>query len=367
MSSKQAATLSRMLDEMLSLPEERRAAWVDGLADELADLKPRLHALLARSAQLGEDALMATLPKLTEFADSSVAHFRTGHEVGARVGPYCLVRQLGIGAMGVVWLAQRSDGIPPAHVALKFAHVAARRSDLQARLSREHQLLLALDHPNIARLFAADVTSEGQPYLVLEYVAGLPLHEYVAAYRPGIVSRLRLFLQLTRAVAHAHGCQIVHRDLKPANVMVTEHHTVRLLDFGIGKLLAHGLPAELQLSRATGQPLTPAYASPEQLLGAPVGLPSDVYSLGVVLYELLTGQRPHALERGANLSLRTSILEHTPVAPSTLYPHESLGALSASQRAELDAIIGRALQKVPSARFASAHELASAIEHVLRI
>lgn len=361
MGSKQAASLSRMLDTLLSLPSEQRTAWVDALAHPFAELKPRLHALLVRSRQLGESQLMDTLPKLVESEPSSVTHFRASHEAGATVGAYRLIRELGAGAMGAVWLAERTDGFSPRQVALKFAHVAPRRSDLQARLAREHQLLLALDHPHIARLFDAGVTAQGQPYLVLEYVPGLALDAHVAAERPSLARRLELFLQLARAVAHAHQCQIVHRDLKPANVLVTERRGVRLLDFGIAKLLAHGVPPELQLSRLTGQPLTPAYASPEQVLGAAVGLPSDVYSLGVMLYELLTGQRPHALARGANLALRTAILEHTPVAPR--YASETLDA---RQRAELDRIVARALHRQPALRFPSARELTAALEGMLR-
>lgn len=353
MGSKQAAALSRMLDTVLSLPEQQRAAWIDQLGEEFEHFKPRLRSLLARASAMS--GMMATLPKLAEQAPSGVTQFRSQQLPGTAVGPYRLLRQLGIGAMGVVWLAERTDGLAPAQVALKFAHVAPARSDLQARLAREHQLLLALDHPNIARLYDADVTREGQPYLVLEFVAGLPLHEYVAAERPTLRQRLELFVQLARAVAHAHRCQIVHRDLKPANVLVTEDRAVRLLDFGIGKLLGHGVPAEFQLSRMTGQPLTPAYASPEQLLGAEVGLPSDVYSLGVMLYELLTGQRPHLPTPGSNLALRTAILENTPVAPSALYQPDEWPA-------QLDEIVAKALHKQPEARFASAAELAAALE-----
>lgn len=362
MGSKQAATLSRLLDTVLSLPELQRAAWIAELGSEFDDLKPRLRSLLARAEQASD--LMATLPKLSGHGEAGATHFRASHQAGETVGPYRLLRELGTGAMGVVWLAQRTDGLAPAQVALKFAHVAPARSDLQARLAREHQLLRALDHPNIARLFAADVTPSGQPYLVLEFVPGLPLHDYVAAERPSLARRLELFMQLTSAVAHAHQCQIVHRDLKPANVLVTVNHSVRLLDFGIGKLLAEGVPPQFQLSRSSGQPLTPAYASPEQVLGEPVGLPSDVYSLGVVLYELLTGRRPNAPARGSNLALRTAILEGTPVAPSALYLREATELWAPSRLAALDAIVGKALEKQPGARFPSAVQLATALEQL---
>ncbi|MDB4973500.1 MAG: serine/threonine protein kinase with repeat [Myxococcaceae bacterium] len=348
-------TVSKMLDVALSLPAERRAAWVDSLGLEFAPLKPRLHELLARSVELGSSELLQTLPKLSDGAASTLAHFeRSSHRAGDQIGPYCLRQRLGVGAMGVVWCAERMDGIAPRMVALKFAHVAPLRSDLQARLAREHDLMSALNHPNVARLYDAGRTAEGQPYLVLEYVAGCSLLQFCEARGSSIEARLQLFLQLAGAVAHAHECQIVHRDLKPANVLVTADGTVRLLDFGIAKLLSEGVPVELQLSRLTGQPLTPAYASPEQVLGLPAGLPSDVYSLGVMLYELLTGERPFAHQRSQNLALRRAIIESRPVPPSE---RSSALRLALPHYAQLDAIVMKALEKLPLHRHASAREL----------
>jgi serine/threonine protein kinase len=339
-------------------------AWVDGLGDEFAAIMPRLRALVVRScSELDTHALLATLPKLNEPSEPGFSRFGAStHVAGSVVGPYALVRCLGVGAMGVVWLAARQDGIAPHDVALKFAHVAPRRSDLQARLAREQQLLAALDHPNIARLYAAGETLLGQPYLVLEYVPGLALHEYCSSQQPNAERRMQLFLQIAQAVAHAHACQIVHRDLKPANVMVSTAGMVRLLDFGIGKLLGEGLPAELQLSLLTGQPFTPAYASPEQVLGAAAGFASDVYSLGVVLYELLTGVRPYRYRSGSNRALREAILELVPPPPSA---QSTALALEPRLRDELDGIVRKALQKQPSERYASARELASAVERLL--
>jgi hypothetical protein len=364
MGSKHSATLSRLLDAALALPTERRMAWVDGLGDEFAAVMPRLRALVVRSCEEPDsNALLATLPKLNESAEPGLHRFGAGaHVAGSVLGPYCLVRCLGVGAMGVVWLATRQDDIAPHEVALKFAHVAPRRSDLQARLAREQQLLAALDHPNIARLYSAGETPEGQPYLVLEYVPGLALHEYCSSARPNAEQRLRLFLQIAQAVAHAHACQIVHRDLKPANVMVGAAGLVRLLDFGIGKLLGEGLPAELQLSLLTGQPFTPAYASPEQVVGAAAGFASDVYSLGVVLYELLTDVRPYRYRSGSNRALREAILELVPAAPST---QPTALALAPQLQAELDRIVLTALHKQPAQRYPSACELASEIERLL--
>ncbi|HEY2733202.1 MAG TPA: serine/threonine-protein kinase, partial [Polyangiales bacterium] len=254
------------------------------------------------------------------------------------------------------------DDLAPREVALKFAHLAPARADLPARLAREEQLLAALDHPNIARLYDACVSRRGQPYLVLEYVEGLAIDEYSKLTHPTTAQRLQMLLQIARAVAHAHQCQIVHRDLKPANVMVTANRSVRLLDFGIGKLLVDDLPPELQLSRLTGQPLTPAYASPEQIVGAAVGLASDVYSLGVVIYELLTGSRPYVYRAGSNRALREAILDAVPRQPSAQLAG---GRLDPERAAELDAIVSTALQKEPARRYPSARELADAIDALL--
>jgi serine/threonine-protein kinase len=362
MVSKNSAIFSRLLDSVLALPAEQRMPWVEALGEEHDAIKPRLRALVERSRQPETGDLLGTLPKLDGDADQIARFDTTAHAAGACVGPYTLVQCLGLGAMGVVWLARRTDGMAPREVALKFAHLAPLRSDLRARLAREEQLLAALDHPNIARLYDAGVTEAGQPYLVLEYVAGMALDAYCKAHQPSILERLRLFLQIAQAVAHAHGCQIVHRDLKPANVLVTAAGTVRLLDFGIGKLLVDDLPPELQLSRLTGQPLTPAYASPEQVVGAPAGLASDVYSLGVVLYELLTGVRPYVYRSGSNRALRQAIVDEVPAAPSERLGERGLGPqLSAA----LDAIVQTALQKQPTRRYPSAREFADAIEALL--
>ena len=358
MGSKYTANLSRLLDTLLELPPERRGAWLDALGDEFAALKPRLRKLIARSGSAEAGGLLATLPKLETHPDVH-AFPEAAQDAGAIVGPYQLARRLGAGAMGTVWLAQRTDGAPPREVALKFAHLAPAQPTLPARFAREQQLLAALDHPNIARMYAAGVTGAGQPYLVLEYIPGLLLDEYCRSHPLTTLQRLELFLQIARAVAHAHNCQIVHRDLKPANVMVGRDGAVRLLDFGIGKLLNDDLPPEMQLSRLHGQPLTPAYASPEQLMAADVGLPSDVYSLGVLLFELLTGQRPYQYRRGSSRELRQAILEAVPLPPSRklLDP-----AINPAWRPKLDAIVLKALEKRPDKRYADAGELTTALE-----
>jgi serine/threonine-protein kinase len=245
-------------------------------------------------------------------------------------------------------------------VALKFAHMAERRADLLVRLARERHLLAALDHPNVARLYDAGVTPQGQPYLVLEYVEGEPLDEYCARREPGLPQRLGLFLQIADAVAHAHERQIVHRDLKPANVLVTAQGQARLLDFGIGQLLSDGLPQGLLLSMITGRPLTLAYASPEQVLGDQVGFASDVYSLGVMLYELLTGSRP--FEDESTRELREAVLFGKPQPPSALCEGPSP---ERRLRRALDEVALQALSKRRQQRQASARVLAEQVARAL--
>jgi serine/threonine-protein kinase len=356
-----APSLSRLLDEALALSPERRLAWVDALGSEHDALKPRLRALLARSIAPASLGLLETLPGVGAVHDTEPASAggAAGHAPGATVGRYRLVRRLGAGAMGVVWLASE-QGEPQRRVALKFAHVAERRGDLLVRLARERNLLAALDHPNIARLYDAGVTPQAQPYLVLEYIEGEPLDEYCALREPGLRERLALFLQIADAAAHAHDRQIVHRDLKPANVLVTAQGQARLLDFGIGQLLSDGLPQGLLLSMITGRPLTLAYASPEQVLGDQVSFASDVYSLGVILYELLTGSRPFM--DASTRELREAVLFGTPQPPSALCEGPAQERLL---RRALDPIALQALSKRRQQRQASARLLAEQVARAL--
>jgi serine/threonine-protein kinase len=358
--------LSRLLDEALSLPAEQRLAWVEALGSEHDALKPRLRALLARSLAAASRAQLETLPGVGggEPQSEPGPAGSAVHAPGSTVGRYRLERRLGAGAMGVVWLASTAGGSPEPMVALKFAHTTERRDDLLVRLAREQRLLAALDHPNIARLYDSGVTADGQPYLVLEYVRGEPLDGYCAAHKPSLAHRLALFMQIANAVAHAHERQIVHRDLKPANVLVTADGHARLLDFGIGQLLQDGLPQGFLLSMIAGRPLTLAYASPEQVLGDRVGFSSDIYSLGVILYELVAGVRPFADSSGSNKALREAVLFAKPDPPSALHPGE--GHERPLRRA-LDEIVLRALSKRSAQRQGSARLLAEQVAQVLAV
>ena len=351
--------LSRLLDEALDREPDERVAWIDSLGPEHEFLKPQLRDLLSRAGSIETGDFLATLPGI--LADSAAADERVGL-AGEVVGPYRLVRELGSGGMGSVWLAERADGLIHRHVALKLPHrVIARRAELAERMAREREILATLDHRNIARLFDAGITAEGQPYLALEFVEGLPIDEYCRgnAQRPplNLRARLALFRQVAEAVAYAHGKLVVHRDLKPANILVTANGGARLLDFGIAKLLDEGQTRETRLTQAAGRALTPDYASPEQILGEPLTVASDVYSLGVILYELLSGERPYKLKRDSRGALEDAIVQGEPRRPSEAAPLPLRRAL----RGDLDTITLKALKKRPQDRYATVNALADDI------
>jgi len=353
----QWATLRRLIDEALEREPAQRAGWLDTLDGPLADFKPRLRELLEHAA--GTSHLrMGTLPKVEtdDFAPSS-------HEtIPERIGPYRLLRELGSGGMASVWLAERTDMLHGRQVALKLPHGAWRRAGLAERMAREREILATLNHPHIASLYDAGVAEDGQPYLALEYVEGERIDAYCAHHDLGVPARLRLFLQAARAVAHAHANLVVHRDLKPNNILVNAQGEVRLLDFGIAKLLDQGLAAETELTQQSGRALTPDYASPEQIRGEAVGTTSDVYSLGVVLYELLAGLRPYKLERGSRAALEEAILRAEPQRPSAAVTDKRL---QRALRGDLDTIVLKALKKAMADRYPTVAALAEDIERHL--
>jgi serine/threonine-protein kinase len=350
--------LSRLLDEALELVPAERARWMGGLAPEHHGLLPRLGRLLAEADSI--EAFLDTIPKVDETA-------MTGPDDGGvdagpcSAGPYLVERKLAEGGMGSVWLARRSDGMVKRPVALKLPRGTWPRAGLAERMVRERDILAALNHPNIARLYDAGLTSAGQPYLALEFVPGRRIDEYADAERLSVRARLQLFLQVARAVAHAHARLIVHRDLKPSNVLVTDAGEVKLLDFGIAKLLDEGVP-DTAITEASGLPLTPDYASPEQITGAPLSTASDVYSLGVLLYELLTGVRPYTLRRDSRGALEDAILQSTPRRPSDAVAEPSRRR---TLRGDLDTIVLKALKKEPAERYETVNAFAEDIERHL--
>src|SRR5919108_3858936 len=263
--------LSALLDTALELPPEARAAWLESLEVRDAALKERLRALLARAAPVETHDFMRELPKLV-LTHQELAALQPGEKAGDIVGAYRLVRELGSGGMSSVWLAERVDGLINRPVALKLPQGLWRRGELAERFARERQMLATLTHPHIARLYDTGVTASGQPFLALEYVEGKPINVYCEERGADLRERVRLCLQVARAVAFAHSRLIVHRDLKPANILATAEGYVRLLDFGIAKLLDPEHEAErTEISQLA---FTPDYASPEQIAGGPISTAS---------------------------------------------------------------------------------------------
>ncbi len=341
--------ISALLDQALALPVPDRAGWLAALSGDDARLRDTLAELLRGDASTDPE-----LPRL-EPDEPEPWH------VGDVVGPYRLLRLLGQGGMGSVWLAQRADGTLQRPVALKLPRSAWARPGLAERMARERDLLAALSHPHIAQLYDAGLTAQGQPYLALELVSGLPIDQYARRQGLDVAARLRLFLQAADAVAHAHAQLIVHRDLKPSNLLVDAQGRVKLLDFGIAKLLGEAGSPDSTLTREGVRPMTPEYASPEQVAGAPVDTRSDVYALGVLLYELLCDERPHRARRPTAGAVEDAILHGEIARPSTVAPPARRRAL----RGDLDTVLLKALKKSPDERYATVRALADDIQRHL--
>lgn len=348
--------VNRLLAEALALSEAGRQAWLGTLAGEDATLVPLLRSLLARAA-VETDGFMRhpARPALREVAELPA------DAPGDRIGPYELLRVLGSGGMSEVWLARRVDGGLQRSVALKLPH-AAWLPGLGARMARERDILAALEHAHIARLYDAGVSAEGRPYLAMECVDGLPIDRYVRDNALGVEARLRLFLQVLQAVAHAHARLIVHRDLKPSNILVTADGQSRLLDFGVARLLSEGDGRDGGVTQFAGRAYTPDYASPEQVRGEPLTVATDVYSLGVVLYELLVGRRPHADDRtDARGDGRPRVQVDAPLASRATRD----ARLARRLRGDLDTVLAKALRASPAQRYTSVESFAADIQRHL--
>jgi tetratricopeptide (TPR) repeat protein/predicted Ser/Thr protein kinase len=273
-----------------------------------------------------------------------------------QIGPYRVLREIGRGGMGVVYLGERADGEFQKQVAIKLITSGLRDPDLERRFRRERQILATLEHSGIARMLDGGATAEGQPYFVMEYVEGEPLLAYCSMRSAGVVERLRLFLAVCDAVEYAHQRLIVHRDLKPGNILVTADGTPKLLDFGLAR--AADASVDDDVTRNAGALMTPAYASPEQIRGEPYHVASDVYSLGVILYELLTGRRPYEVKSGSFLEMAQAICDRDPVAVVKNAEDRSL-------RGDLENIVAKALAKEVVRRYAGVGELAQDIRRHL--
>jgi serine/threonine protein kinase/tetratricopeptide (TPR) repeat protein len=369
--------LSPYLDEALDTPTADRAAWLAGVRERDPVLAADLASMLVEHDAVSvEDFLSGALldPALR------VPPPMEGQVLGA----YRLVSLIGQGGSGSVWLAERCDGRFHGQAAVKLLRVELVARAGEQRFRREGTILAKLRHPAIAHLIDSGVAPTGEPYLVIEHVDGVPIDRYCEERQLSVEARLRLFLRVLEAVAHAHGNLIVHRDIKPANVLISTDGEVKLLDFGIAKLVDPH--AEWQegrrhdsstVAREIGRALTPAYAAPEQLSGGDVTTATDVYALGVLLYMLLTGRHPAGTAATSQPDLIRSILVTEPAPPSrvvldspagdAVHAGVSPGRLQRRLQGDLDAIVGRALRKDPASRYPSVTAFADDIERHLAL
>ena len=373
LSGEDLTRLSSLLEEALELSWDARQAWLESLSAPHDRFKALLRDLLARHDDAERPPLFDTMPKFASEGEGSDGPAASSEVAGATVGAYRLIREIGQGGMSVVWLATRTDEQIKRPVALKlpFAHV--NRGKFAERFARERDILAGLTHPNIARLYDAGISPEGQPYLAMEYVEGTPLLQYCDQIQLGIHARLALFQQVLSAVQYAHSRLVIHRDLKPSNILVTAQDLVALLDFGIAKLLVDGSAQATELTLYGGRALTPGYASPEQIAGQTLGTSSDVYSLGVILYELLAGARPYRLKRDSRGALEEAILDSDPAAPSRTITAAAAATRSTSPkqltralRGDLDTIVLKSLAKRPDQRYLTADALAEELRRYFR-
>ncbi len=358
------ARLEPVLDTVLELEGEARVEFMARVGREAPDLYQAMRDILARDPLLFTGSALALAAPLLPPGDATPPL-----APGTQVGPYRLARAIGQGGMGTVYYAERADGQFDMPVALKVVRAdGSAHDDFAQRFLRERQTLARLVHPNIARLLDGGVTPDGRPYFAMEYVDGRPLAEHAAHHGLTRTGRLELFRQVCAAVQYAHEHLVIHRDLKPTNVLVTAEGTVKLLDFGVAKVLGAGEDAGPEGVTSSVFPtssdpvtmlVTPAYASPEQLRGEPVSTASDVYSLGVVLFELLTGRRPVELGRVApHRWVETLAREDAP-------PASRVAANGFGIPADLDAILATALRYAPDSRYRTVDAFATDIRRFL--
>ena len=357
------------LDQALDLTASEREAWLEALRVEDPALAADVRALLADAEMVQREGYLEDGPPLPP-VKASLA--------GVQVGAYTLASLVGTGGMGSVWLARRSDGRFDAEVAVKLLSPGLFGDVGEARFRQEGRILARLRHPHIAHLLDAGVSTFGQPYLVLEHVAGERFDVYCDRHRLGIEARLRLYLDVLAAVAHAHASLVVHRDIKPSNVLVRTDGTVKLLDFGIAKLLDLDAPSAASLTHEGAAALTPEYAAPEQVTGGPITTATDVYALGVLLYGLLCGRHPTLDGARSTAEVLRAVAETEPSPMSDAFAPSSDGAaeraaargapaarLRSALRGDLDTIAAKALKKAPGERYPSVAALGDDLRRCL--
>ncbi len=370
--------IDEIFQAALDCEPEKRAALIDSACGSDRKLRAEVESLLASH----EKADFTSAPAVND--GMKLLEFRAGQlREGSRIGPYRIVREIGRGGMGSVYLAARADDAYQKLVAIKIIHRGLDTDEIIQRFQSERQILATLDHPNITRLLDAGSTDDGLPYFVMEYINGEPIDQYCEARKLNITQRLKLFQAVCAAVRYAHQNLVIHRDIKPGNVLVTKEGVPRLLDFGIAKLLTPG-PDASEATVTVARRLTPEYASPEQVRGEPVTTATDVYSLGVLLYVLLTGRRPHRESITSSADLTSAICCEEPERPSVVVMRredsqadcvrpESVSTtregtperLRSRLQGDLDNIILMALRKEPQRRYASAEQMSEDISRHL--
>ncbi len=377
MNSERWQQVRQVLDQAIAVSDAARPAFLERICSGDSELQAEVESLLRSHQEAG-----------TEFLQQPAAHLNAAAavaakvRVGRRVGVYQILEQIGEGGMGEVYRAVRADGQYDKEVAIKLVRAGLDRSSVLERFRHERQVLASLDHPNIARLFDGGTTDDGIPYLVMELIEGTPIDEYCDARKLNVTQRLRLFQQVCSAVQYAHQRLVIHRDIKPGNILVTKDGVPKLLDFGIAKILDPAATSNATLIN----PMTPEYASPEQIRGEPITTTTDVYSLGVVLYQLLTGRSPYPKDTRAPHEFARAICEHEPERPSSVVSRpmsgesepavrsaESLCAVREGTSAklrrrlsgDLDTIIRRSMHKEPSRRYASVEQFSEDIRRHL--
>ncbi len=342
--------LAPIFDEASDLPPEARAGYLDRACAGDASLRADAEALL------GADADAASGEFLEASAETYIGFEPSGASLppGVRLGPYRVVRELAHGGMGAVYLGDRADGQFEQSVALKVIRGGLDSAEVRRRFLAERQILARLNHSNIAKLLDGGITGDGRPWFAMEYVAGEPLTAYCNTNQLQLTARLQLFADVCDAVRYAHQNLVIHRDLKPSNILVTAEGRVKLLDFGIAKLVDSGA-VDAAATHTELRVLTPEYAAPEQVRGEPVTTATDVYGLGAVLYELLAGRRAHQFERHTPAEVERVICDTVPAPPSAVVTGPD--RLRRLLRGDLDTIVLKALQKEPSRRYPSADAL----------
>ncbi len=367
MNSERWQQIKLALDSVLALQSAQRPPYLEKLSTTDPELHREVESLLRSHGQADSsflrDPAVAVLPGF---------HAPRTARTGRRIGAYDVLEEIGHGGMGEVYRAVRADGEFDREVAVKLVRSGFDSQFILERFRHERQILAGLDHPNIARLLDGGTTDDGIPYLVMELVDGVPIDQYCETHELSIAQRLELFQPVCAAVHYAHQHLVIHRDLKPSNILVTPEGTPKLLDFGIAKILTPTSGLETTLMHA----LTPEYASPEQLRGQAVSTASDVYSLGVVLYLLLSGQGPYAADPTNVPDLARAICEQEPRRPSTAAgksggeshkpPDSSVQKLQRRLRGDLDNIVLKAMRKEPERRYASAEQFAEDIRRHLQ-